>query len=85
RIGLVVGSDASFSYDIREDEPLSATAGMRRTDTVMRGRWQVRIETTLSLSATLDSFVLHASMRAFENGHEICRRQWNRLVARRLL
>jgi hypothetical protein len=85
RISLLVGSDACFSYDVREDDPLSATAWMRRSDTVMRRRWQVRIETSLSLTATLDSFVLHASVRAFEGDPEICRRQWNRTVARRLV
>jgi hypothetical protein len=85
RIGLEVGSEGSFSEDIAGDDPLGATAEMRRTLTVARDGWQVRVETFMRMSCTRDSFRLKASMRAFEGSEEVCRREWDRSIKRDLV
>lgn len=85
RIGLEVGSEGRFSEDIAGDDPLSATADMRRTLTVARDGWQVRVETSMRMSCTRESFRLEASMRAFEGAEEVCRRTWDRSIKRDLV
>jgi hypothetical protein len=85
RIGLEVGSEGSFSADIQGHDPLSATVGMRRTLTLSRDAWRVRVETSMRMSCTRETFRLEASVRAFDGDAEICRREWNRSVPRNLV
>jgi putative CocE/NonD family hydrolase len=85
RIGLEVGSEGSYSEDIAGNDPLSATAEMRRTATVARDGWRVRIETFMRMSSTRETFRLEASMRAFEGDDEVCHREWDRSIKRDLL
>jgi hypothetical protein len=42
----------------------------------------VRIETELRMTATSNAFLLQGSLRAFEGANEVCRRDWDRTVAR---
>ena len=85
RIGLEVGAEGSFSADIRGHDPLSAAVGMRRTLTLSRDGWQVRVETSMRMSCTRETFRLEASMRAFDGDEEICRREWNPSIPRNLV
>ena len=85
RIGLEVGSEGSFSEDIQGDDPLSATAGMRRSLTVSRDGWRVRVETSMRMSCTREAFRLEASVRAFDGDEEVCRREWDRSIPRDLV
>ena len=66
RIGLELGSEGKFAVDIKDDDPLSASIEMQRTQTIRRDAWQVRIETAMRLSCTRDAFRLRASLRAWE-------------------
>ena len=66
RIGLELGGEGKFAVDLKDDDPLSATAEMQRTETIRRDAWQVRIETAMRLSCTRDAFRLRASLRAWE-------------------
>lgn len=84
RIGLEVGNDFHFAEDIRGDDPLSATTEMRRTMTVSRGAWAVRVETSMRMSCTREAFRLEASLRAFDGDAEVCRRAWDRSIKRDL-
>jgi hypothetical protein len=45
----------------------------------------VRLETALRMSCTAEAFLLRASMRAFEQATEVCRREWDSSVPRRLV
>lgn len=85
RIGLELGTEGKFAFDIEDDDPLSATAEMRRTETISRGAWQVRIETQMRLSCTRDTFLLRATLRAWEGAGEVCHREWDRSIPRDLL
>ena len=85
RLGLELGTEGEFAFDIKEDDPLSAVAEMRRTLTKQRDAWQVRIETHMRLSCTRDAFLLRASVRAWEGAREVCRREWDRSIPRDLV
>jgi uncharacterized protein len=82
RIGLESGSKVASTFQVDDDDPLSAVAELRRTDTKSREGWQVRIETQMRLACTRDVFLLQASLRAWEGENEVCRRDWERAIAR---
>ena len=85
RLGLELGTEGKFAFDITDDDPLSATAEMQRTETIRRDGWQVRIETRMRLSCTHDTFLLRASLRAWEGASEVCHREWDRSIPRDLV
>ena len=85
RLGLEVGTEGKFAFDIKDDDPLSATAEMQRTETIRRDAWQVRIETRMRLSCTRDAFLLQASLSAWEGADEVCHRAWDRSIPRDLV
>src|SRR5262245_52406302 len=85
RIGLELGTQSKTQYHVEEDDPLSAAAELHRTLTMAREAWRIRIETQLRLSSTRDAFVLQASLRAWEGAVEVCRREWDRSIARDFL
>ena len=85
RIGLDVGNEWKFRHDVQGNDPLSAVAEMQRTMTVRRDDWRIRIETSMRMSCTRDTFRLHASMRAFEGDDEVCHRTWDRSIPRDLV
>jgi uncharacterized protein len=80
RIGLELGTASKSQYHVEEDDPLSAVAELRRTLTMTREAWQVRIETQMRLSCARDAFLLQANLRALEGAKEVCRREWHRSI-----
>jgi predicted acyl esterase len=82
RIGMELGSEGKSRFHIEDDDPLSAVAELRRTQTTSRDAWQIRIETEMRLSCTRDAFLLHGGLRAWEGATEVCRREWDRSIAR---
>jgi hypothetical protein len=85
RLGLELGTQSDSNYHVEENDPLSAVAELRRTWTVSRDAWQIRIETLTRLSCTRDLFLLQASLRAWEGANEVCRREWDRAIPRDFL
>ena len=85
RLGLEIGTENNFTSHIDEDDPLSAVVEMRQSQTVSRDAWRTRIETQMRMSCTHDTFLLRATMRAYEGDAEVCRREWNHSVPRRLV
>jgi predicted acyl esterase len=85
RIDLESGSKVALMFHVDDDDPLSAVAELRRTDTKSRDGWQVRIETQMRLACTRDVFLLQASLRAWEGKNEVCHRDWERAIAREFL
>jgi hypothetical protein len=85
RLGLELGTENKSRLHIEEDDPLSGVAELRRTWTMSREAWQIRIETHMRLSCTRDVFLLQASLRAWEGENEVCHRDWDRAIARELL
>jgi len=85
RIGLELGTNSKSYLHVEEDDPLSAVAELQRTRTMSRDAWQIRIETQMRLSCTRDVFLLQGSLRAWEGANEVCRREWDRAIARDFL
>ncbi|HEY2617529.1 MAG TPA: CocE/NonD family hydrolase [Acetobacteraceae bacterium] len=85
RLGLELGTDGSFESHIDEDDPLSAMVEMRQSQTISRGTWRIRIETHMRMTCTHDAFLLRATMRAYEGDVEVCAREWDDSVPRRLV
>jgi hypothetical protein len=84
RIGLELGGEGKFAVDLKDDDPLSASIEMQRTQTIRRDAWQVRIQTAMRLSCTRDAFLLRASLRAWEGDSEVCHREWDESIPRDL-
>jgi uncharacterized protein len=82
RIGLELGTQSKSHLHIEENDPLSAVAELRRTQTMSRDEWQIRVETQMRLSSTANSFLLQGGLRAWEGANEVCRRNWNRSIPR---
>ncbi len=82
RIGLELGTESKSRFHVEEDDPLSAVAELRRTQTMSRDAWQIRIETQMRLSCTRNAFLLQGSLRAWEGANEVCRREWDRSIPR---
>src|SRR5262249_25072461 len=72
RIGLELGSEGKSRFHVRDDDPLSAVAELRRTQTMSRASWHIRIETEMQLSCTRDAFLLRGGLRASEGATEVC-------------
>ena len=85
RIGLELGTESKSRFHIEEDDPLSAVAELRRTQTMSRDDWQIRIETQMRLSCTRDAFLLQGGLRAWEGANEVCHREWDRSIPRDFL
>jgi predicted acyl esterase len=85
RLGLELGNEGKFTYDIDDDDPLSAVVEIRRTETISRDAWRIRLETLMRLSCTRDAFLLRASLRALDGETEVCRRDWDLSIPRDFL
>jgi uncharacterized protein len=82
RIGLELGTENKFMFNIEEDDPLSAVVELRRTETIARDAWRIRIETQMRLSCTRDVFLLRVTLRAWEGANEVRRREWDCSIPR---
>jgi hypothetical protein len=82
RIGLELGTEGKSRFHVEEDDPLSAVAELRRTQTMSRDAWQIRIQTQMRLSCTRKAFLLQGRLRAWEGANEVCRREWDRSIPR---
>jgi hypothetical protein len=85
RLGLELATRGKWHYHVDEDDPLSATAELQRTQTVSRDDWKICVETRMRLSCTHDTFRLEASLRAYDGEQEVCRRDWDRAIPRDFL
>ena len=85
RLGLELGTESMFDSHIDADDPLSAVCEMRQTQTIARGDWRTRIETSTRLSCTRDAFIVRATMRAWEGETKVCSRDWNVSIPRDLV
>lgn len=81
RLDLELGSEGKYAFDV-SDDPLGAVAETRRTETVRRGAWDVRIETWMRLSCTRDAFRLQTTLRASQGTSEVLSREWDCLIPR---
>jgi predicted acyl esterase len=82
RIGLELGTQYKSRFHVEENDPLSAVAELSQIQTMSRGAWQIRVETQMRLSSTRNAFLLQGSLRGWEDGNEVCHREWDRSIPR---
>jgi putative CocE/NonD family hydrolase len=85
RIGLETTVQSSYRFDVDDHDPLTAIAEMKRTRTIARDPWYVRIDTSMRMTCTRDSFRIIASLRALEGDDEVCQRDWDVAIPRNLI
>ncbi len=83
--GLEAGTTFHFEHDLEAHDPTSAVVAMRRTGTLARGAWRTRVETTMRMTCTRETFRLEATMQAFDGDDEVCSRRWDRTIKRDLV
>ena len=69
-------------YSIHDADPLTARLTCDRVIGLGRGPWQVRIETTSTMTSDLDSFHLDDTLEAYEGSRRVFVRNWNRSIPR---
>lgn len=73
----------SETYTIDPNDPASSRATARRTAALRRGDWDVRIETTSTLSFIEDDWRLESSLRAHHGDDQVFARSWDARYPRR--
>ena len=84
-IGIELENEGGGEFGIRDDDPLSARAELRRVNTVSRGEWRVRTEFVMRFSASRDGFHVRAVLSAFDDAVLIRRREWDETIPRDLM
>ncbi|HEY6431936.1 MAG TPA: CocE/NonD family hydrolase, partial [Acetobacteraceae bacterium] len=84
-IGIELENEGGGEFGIRDDDPLSARAELRRVNTVSRGEWRVRTEFVMRFSASRDAFHVQAVLSAFDDAVLIRRREWDETIPRDLM
>lgn len=67
---------------IRENDPLSCTAEMRRYLAWERTDWHIAIDSRLRLRCTADTFIVEIDLRAQHNGTLVFERRWQEQIPR---
>ncbi len=83
--GLEVGSHVWQRFSIHPDDPLSARHEAKWRFDFRRGDWSVSIDTENLMTSTLDEFILHRSIVAYEGGEKVFEKQQTETVARKHL
>jgi uncharacterized protein len=84
-IDLSFASDSEEHYRVREGDPAATSADTRATWWLTRGVWKIRTETATSVSCTVQTFEIEASLDAFEGDERVASRTWKRSIPRRLV
>ncbi|MEX0345874.1 MAG: CocE/NonD family hydrolase [Rhizobiaceae bacterium] len=83
--GLEVGSHVWQRFSIHPEKPLSARHEATWRFEFRRGDWSVSVDTTNVMTSTLDDFILHRSIVAFESNEKIFEKQQTETIARKHL
>ena len=84
-LGYKLDTEGKYHLDVKDDDPTSAVAEMRRAETRRRGDWQMRTEVWMHLSCTGDAFRLQARLSARDGDEEVCQREWDCAIPRDLV
>jgi putative CocE/NonD family hydrolase len=83
--GLTTGSRLSERWSIHPDDPLSARAEARWTQTLARGDWSVRTEAETTMTSDATTFRITGRLTAFEGERQVFVRDHDRTIPRGLL
>jgi hypothetical protein len=70
---------------VHADDPLSARATMTQSYAFGRDGWRIRLESTVEMTATADSFRLTGTLDAYENDVLAASRRWDETIPRDLV
>jgi hypothetical protein len=76
-IDVVMGDCMVVEYRIKDDDPLSARAIYRWSSVYRRKGWDVRVESTMTVSSTADAFLVATDLAAYEDGNRVYSRTWD--------
>jgi hypothetical protein len=79
---LVMSETNVKELSIREDDPLSCKAEMRRHLEWERTNWHIVIDSRLQVSCTEETFDVEIDLRAQHNGTLVFERRWQEQVPR---
>jgi hypothetical protein len=80
--GLITGSIARETWEIHPDDPTSARGSCHWTDTLERGKIQLRTEARCAMTSDSQSFHLTAEMTAYENDQIVFERSFAQSIPR---
>lgn len=80
--GLSLWDVALDQFEIMEHNPLSAQATSKRTRTLGRGDWQVRIITHSEMTSDATNFYVYNHLTAYEGDQTFFERVWNKTIPR---
>ncbi|KRF09466.1 peptidase S15 [Arthrobacter sp. Soil782] len=80
--GLHYGEEAVEIYRIEEDDPLSASAESRWKISMEREGWSVRIETSATVTATAEHYVLRHSVTTYKGDEVFFEKTFDKQIAR---
>ncbi|HWT30588.1 MAG TPA: CocE/NonD family hydrolase, partial [Propylenella sp.] len=79
---LVTRQVRDETWSIDPDDPLSMTGACSWVAEMSRGDWSIRTVSTASLSCTAESWVVTASVQAYDNGQLLHTKEWSKVVER---
>lgn len=77
RIGAEIGNAGATEFRIKDDDPRTASARVRREHSAHRANWSVRVELETALSRDGGAFRFEATLHAWEGDSPVCERQWD--------
>lgn len=84
-IDLRVGYTLDKCFEIKEDDPLTATQIMEQRATLRRGDWKVTVRMSMTQTASADAFRLKGRLEADEGDERFAERDFDVSVPRRLV
>ncbi len=70
------------TFSIKEGEPLSASVKSHQQLLLARGSWQTRVETSSTMSATRDHFLVTNELEAYEGDVRVFTKAWHSTIPR---
>jgi hypothetical protein len=83
-IDLEFSETSTHRWSVRSDDPLSARGETAATVRRKRGAWSIRTETRTVMSVTKDTWVIAATLEAFEGERRVFSRTWDTAIPRDL-
>ncbi|CAM04085.1 hypothetical protein A8924_5204 [Saccharopolyspora erythraea NRRL 2338] len=80
--GLTYTENATETYRIREDDPLSASATSQWTIRLQRDDWLAEVNATTELRATRQEYIVDSRLDTSSGGVEVLSRSWQQRIPR---
>ena len=81
-IDLIISAGGTDRYSLVGDDPLSARHENTYIIRMEREGWRIRTEARTTMTATVDAFLVSATLDAYEDEGRVFTRTWNRRIKR---